>query len=91
MSRRGHVWHTIEVDPVRPYASVRVTMHLAGTHPDDCVEALPPVSADVCECQACGLVGASAGRVSAYGLDLDSLAVMGSAPACRPLMMGGPS
>lgn len=93
---RGHVWRGLSLDPARPYATSSVVMHLAGTHPDDRAEPLPPVEAHLCECRECGLVLARADHpegysTRAYGLDLESLAVMGSAPACRPLVMGGPS
>lgn len=83
----GHIWHGLGRGP-----QPDVVMHVAWP----AVEPLAPVEAHLCECSECGLVLARAeladGEVRrAYGFDLDSLALMGSAPVCKPLVMGGAS
>jgi hypothetical protein len=55
------------------------------------------VPAQVCECLNCGLLLARHGdsedaMTKAFGVDLESLAIMGSAPICNPnaFAMGAP-
>lgn len=88
---KGHQWAAIE----REGASLKVdvVMHRVG----DTIAAMPPVSAQVCECLRCGLMLARHGdsedaMTKAFGIDLDSLAIMGSAPRCDPksFSMGAP-
>ena len=69
----AHAW--TNDDAINPWRCVEVT--------DD--NGPRTIIANVGVCSRCGLVGAREDRrdgVSAYGLDLDSLAVMRSAPRC---------
>jgi hypothetical protein len=81
MSAHGHVWGNFD-DRDLYNDRRRVTPHLVA---GDDVIALAPLVMRMSACSRCGLVGAREDRrdgVSAYGLDLDSLAVMRSAPRC---------
>jgi len=70
--------------PVAPgFEKVAVVMRRAWP----IVEALPKADATLCECRVCGLTlarvdGDDGERTLAYGIDLESLAVMGSPPRC---------
>lgn len=80
---RGHVW--VAANRERPFTPVNVVMHVVARD----VTPLPPVPAQVCQCLTCGLLLArhdrdDDGTTKAFGVDLDSLAVMGSAPVCNP-------
>lgn len=80
MSSHGHVWGNLDDRDL--YDERTVTPHLVA---GDDVIALAPLVMRMSACSRCGLVGAREDRrdgVSAYGLDLDSLAVMRSAPRC---------
>ena len=88
---KGHQWAAVEREGAS--TKINVVMHHVG----DTVAPLPPVSAQVCECLHCGLLLARHGDsedalVKAFGVDLDSLAIMGSAPRCDPkaFAMGAP-
>lgn len=81
MSAHGHVWGSYDDRDL--YDDRRVTPHVVA---GDDVIALAPLVMRVCACSRCGLVGAREDRrdgVSAYGLDVESLAVMRSAPRCE--------
>jgi len=70
----AHTWGAID-DAIIPWRRVEVT--------DD--RGTRKVTADVCACRRCGLVAArdeQRNKVIAYGLDVDSLAVMPRAPRC---------
>jgi len=79
----GHHWTALERHGAT--SKVNVVMHRVG----DEIAALPPVPAQVCQCLNCGLLLARHGDseaaiTKAFGIDLESLAIMGSAPACDP-------
>lgn len=83
MSAHGHVWGSYGDRDL--YDDRRVTPHVVA---GDDVIALAPLVMRLCACSRCGLVGAYEDRrdgVSAYGLDVESLAVMRSAPRCDGL------
>lgn len=82
---KGHTW--MAADRERPFAPVNVVMHRVDAHT---IVPLAPVPAQVCQCLTCGLLLArhdrdGDGTTKAFGVDLDSLAVMGSAPVCNPM------
>lgn len=71
-----HAWTNYD-DSLTPWRSVEVT--------DD--NGTRNVTADVFACRRCGLVGAREEQrdgVVAYGIDVESLAVMPRAPRCDP-------
>ncbi len=90
---KGHWWAAEYDASGRPLVvEARVHRVLAYDGAGELVASSKPMRLSVCSCERCGLVSVSwwhrdretghESMMRAYGVDVDSLAVMGSAPRC---------